>query len=482
MKRWMGPALSLLLLAGLLTYTWVDLRDQKAGGEGEASKDKPIPFERSSLKAIRIKNDLGTIRIEKQGESWRLTEPLQADTDKDAVEGLLNSLDLARIERRLGVGEDKKQYGLDPAKVSVTIETASPGKARTLLIGDGSPIGGSYYALLPGSNEVAVVSSSLADLVRKDLQAVRDKSLLSLDPWKMKRFTLERGRETIRLEKPDDGWVVRQPVEAPADGPTITDLLNALENLRATRFDSEKPSEADLKRFGLSPPQARLTLFQETWDVEKTVIFGKEAAGGGRYARTLGRDPVLTVPSDFWTKVTTKFFDLRRRDLLGVQQYRVETIALARAGQLAITLTRGKDQAWTVSGAVRGQLKSDSVDTLMRMFSDLKAVAFDDFPKETVRAGISRRPAIDVTFQEEADATSGKQKSQHLLISPPDRKSQILVRDMAWRPIAVAAGDVLKKIDTQIDALLKEASEMAKAESHAVGSPAPSPSPAAASH
>jgi len=139
-------------------------------------------------------------------------------------------------------------------------------------------------------------------------------------------FVLERGRETIHLEKPDDGWVVRRPVEAPADGPTITDLLNALESLRATRFDSEKPSEPDLKRFGLSPPQARLTLLQEGWDVEKTVVFGKEAPGGGRYARTIGRDPVLTVPADFWMKVTTKFFDLRRRDLLGVRDGRLKQI------------------------------------------------------------------------------------------------------------------------------------------------------------
>ena len=323
---------------------------------------------------------------------------------------------------------------------------------------------------------MAVVSSSIGDVTRKEPLALRDKSLLSLDPWKVRTFTLERGRETIRLEKPDEGWVVRQPVEAPADGPTITDLLNALETLRATRFDSEKPSESDLKRFGLSPPQARLTLLQEGWDVEKSVAFGKEAAGGGRYARTIGRDPVLTVPADFWTKVTTRFFDLRRRELLGVQQYRVEAITLARKSQPAITLTRDKDQAWTLSGAARGSLKSDSVDTLLRMISDLKAVAFDDTPKETVRAGILKRPALDLTLQEETDASSGKQKSQHLLVSGPDKAGHILVRDMAWRPIAVAAADVLKKIDTQVDALLKEATLAPKP----AASPAASSSPPAA--
>jgi len=475
-KHRIGPVVSLALLVGLAAYVYlVEVRGKAGDDKAQGAKDKPIVFERAALKAVLLKNDNGTIRLEKQGESWTITQPLRADADKDAIEGLLNSLEFARIDRRLGADGDRKQYGLDPPKASLTIETTPPADTRTLQIGDSAPIGGACYALLPVTNEVAVVSASVEDLKRKDLLSLRDKSLLSLDPWKVKRLTLERGRETIRLEKPEEGWIVRQPAEAPADGPTLTDLLSGLESLRATAFVSEKPSGADLKRFGLAPPQARMTLLQEGWDVEKSVIFGKEAPGGGRYARTIGRDPVLTVPADFWTKVTTKFFNLRRRDLMGVQQYRIDTITLARNGHPAITLKREKDQTWTLSGASRGTLKSESVDTLLRMVSDLKAQAFDDSPKESVRTGISRRPALDLTLQEEPDASSGKEKSQHLLISPPDKARHILVRDMAWRPIAVAPAGVLVKIDGQIDALLKEAAEASKPQASPAASPIPSP-------
>ena len=479
MKRRLGPLVAIVLLGGLLAYVYVfEIRGKGGEQAGDAAKDKAIPFERASLKAIALKNESGALRLEKQGETWTLTQPLHADADKDAVEGLLNSLEFARVERRLGAGGDRKQYGLDPPKASVTIETTPPGETRTLLVGEVSPIGGSCYALLPGTNEIAVVGSTIGDLTRKDLLALRDKSLLSLDAWKVKKLTLERGKETIRLEKPDDGWIVKQPVEAPADGPTITDLLNALATLRATRFDTESPSQADLKRFGLSPPQARLTLLQEGWDVEKSVLFGKEATGGGRYERTVGRDPVVTVPADFWAKVTTKFFDLRRRELMGVQQYRVETITLSRHGQPAVTLKRDKEQTWSVSGASQGKVKSDTVDTFLKTVGDLKASAFDDTPKESVRGGIARRPALDLTLEEEADATSGRQKSQHLLISPPDKAGHILVLDMAWHPVAVAAADVLSKIDAQIETLLKEASETPKVAASPAAPAPPSPSPA----
>jgi len=477
-KRRLGPILALVLLAGLGVYTYLSEFHGKEGDKkSETDKDKPIPFERAALKAIRIKNDNGEFRLEKQGDSWKLTAPLRTDADKEAIEGVLNSVDFARVERRLGKESDRKQFGLDPPRASLTIEATSGAAAPTLEIGDGSAIGGSYYALLPGSGVVAVVSSSLGDVVKKDLLGLRDKSLLALDPWKVKRLSLERGKETIRLEKPDDGWVIRQPVETPADGPTVTDLLNALQNLRATAFDSEKPADADLRRMGLTPPQARMTLLQEGWDVEKTVIFGKEAGGGGRYARTLGRDPVVTVPADFWPKVTTRLIDLRRKDLLGVQQYRIESITFARGGAPAMTLARQKDQTWALSGAAQGSVKPETADTLLRMMSDLKALSFDDNPREQARASLSRHPALDLSLQEEADATGGKQKTQHLLIGPPDKQGHVLVRDMAWRPIAVAASGVLDKINGQIDALIKEATTPKPAASPS-GSAAPSASPA----
>jgi len=477
-NRRIGPLLSVALLIGLATYVYVhEIRGKAQEDKAGSAKDKPIAFERAALKAIRLQNPKGVIRLEKKDGAWTITEPLHADADKDAVEGLLNSLESAKIDRRLGRDGDRKQYGLDPPKASLTLEAASAEKAPTLQIGDTSPIGGACYALLPGTGEIAVISSSIEDVTQKDLLSLRDKSLLSLEPWKVKRLTLERGRETIRLEKPDEGWIVRRPIEAPADGPTLTDLLNALESVRATSFVSETPKESDLKRFGLAPPLARLTLLQEGWDVEKSVILGKEAPGGGRYARTAGRDPVLTIPADFWTKVSTRLFDLRRRDLLGVQQYRVDTITLTRSGRPSVSLRREKDQTWTLSGASQGTLKTESVDALLRMISDLKAQSFDDSPKESVRAGISRSPALDLLLQEETDAATGKQRSQHLLVSAPDKAGRVLVRDMAWRPIAVAQAATLKTIDGQIDALLKEAAQGPKPQASPAPSGAPSPSP-----
>ena len=486
MKRSLGPFIALALLVVL--GAWVYLREIREGagkkgeaGLGEESKERPIPFERSSLKAIRIHNEHGALRLEKQGDTWTITEPLKAGADKEAVESLLLSLETARITRRLGPVTDRKAYGLDPPKATLGLESGAAKEGATLEVGDGNPIGGTFFALLPGGKEVAVVGSSIGELAGKDLLALRDKTLLALDPWKVKKVRIERGKEKIVLEKPDDGWKLQEPVEAPADGPAVTDLLGALERLRATAFASEKPAATELRRFGLEPPAARLTLLQEGWDVEKTVIFGKED-GGGRYARTLGRDPVLTVPKDIWKQVQTKVADLRRKDLLGVGQYRIEkvTAAWGEGGRKALVLARQKDQTWSVSGLASGGATADAADLLLRILSDLKARSFEDRPPEALRAALARHPALELTLQEEPDASGKPGKSQHLVISAPDRSGRIRVRDMAWHPIAVADGALLKRITDQLETIAKDAPKAQPTPTPSLpplGKPGASPSP-----
>lgn len=74
----------------------------------------------------------------------------------------------------------------------------------------------------------------------------------------------------------------------------------------------------------------------------------------------------------------------------------------------------------------------------------------------------------------------GTPKSQHLVMGPPDKKGNVQVRDMAWRPIATAASAVVDRINTQIDAVLKEASMPPAPQPPPVASPSPAaePSPA----
>ena len=465
MKLRPGPIAAVLLLAGLGGWAYVkDYRGADERKKAEESKDKAFRFERADLHAIVLTGKNGPVRLEKHGEDWTLAQPIAAAADKEAVEGVIGSLEMARIERRLGPSSDLKTYALDPPVGSVAVETGA-GAPQTLVVGDKAPLGGSWYALVDGKEgrEVAVVGAAAGELIEKDLLSLRDKSLLAFDPWKVKGLTLERGRDAVTLEKPEAGWKLAAPFEAPADGPAVTDLLSALERARATKFEVEKATPADLKARGFTPPAARVTILQEGWDTAKTIEFGAATPDGGRQARAVGKDAIVTVLADFWAKLTAPVFDLRRKDVLGVGQYRVRTVSASRDGGPALVLTKEAESTWAASGLAQGKVKYDSVDLLLRRLADVKALAYDDKPTEAVRQGFSAKPPLDLVLEEEPDTEGGTPRRQHLAFGPVGKGARVTVRDFAWTPLFVVDGGTVAQVQQSLEEIAKEATDAAAA-------------------
>jgi hypothetical protein len=371
---------------------------------------------------------------------------------------------MAKIERRLGATGDLKTYALAPPQSTITVETAS-GAPQTLAVGDQAPIGGTWFALVQDAKakdgqEVAVVNTAAGDLAGKDLLSLRDKSLLSFDPWKVIGLTIERGKETITLQKPAEGWKLAQPVEAPADGPAVTDLLSALERARATNFEVEKPTDADLKAHGFVPPAARVTILQEGWDTAKTIEFGAEE-GGARQARTVGKDGIVALLPEFWSKLTAPAGDLRRKDVLGLGQYRIRSVSAARDGGPALVLTKGAENIWNATGLATGPVKYDSVDLLLRRLSDVKAVTFEDHPTEAQKRAFAAKPPLDLALEEEPDTEKGTPRRQHLAFGPVGKGAKVSVRDFAWNPLFVVDGGPVAKVQQSLEDIAREAKEAA---------------------
>ena len=482
MKVRPGPVVALVLLAGLGGWAYVkEYRGADERKKAEESKDKAFRFEPADLTAIVLAGKNGPIRLEKHGEEWALKQPIAVAADKEAVEGVVSTLEMARIERRLGPSGDLKTYALDPPVGSVGIETKN-GAPQTLALGDQAPLGGSWYALVDGKDgkEVAVVGAAAGELAGKDLLSLRDKSLLAFDPWKVIGLTLERGRDTVTLQKPEAGWKLEQPIEAPADGPAVTDLLSALERVRATKFELEKAGEADLKSRGFTPPAARVRILQEGWDTAKTIEFGAAAKeGGGRLARAVGKDAIVEVLPEFWSKLIAPAADFRRKDVLGVGQYRVRSVTASRDGGPALVLTKGAESTWNATGAAVGPVKYDSIDLLLRRLSDVKAVAFEDKPAEAVRQGLSAKPPLDLVLEEEPDTEGGTPRRQHLAFGPVGKGARVIVRDYAWSPLFVVDGGPLAKVYQSLEEIPKEAAAAAAAPPADTKPAAPAADPAA---
>ena len=137
-----GPIAAVLVLIGL--GAWVYFHEYRGGAErrrAEEQRSRAIPFEREDLAAITLANEHGQVRLEKDGETYRIVEPILASTDREAIEGLLAALEVARIKRRVDGAGDLARYDLDPPRATLTVELASSEAPLTLRLGGQAPIG-----------------------------------------------------------------------------------------------------------------------------------------------------------------------------------------------------------------------------------------------------------------------------------------------------------------------------------------------------
>ena len=246
----------LLLMLGTLSF----LQKQTPGterGERESKRLTMLPVREADRIELKTAKGAFSFRKPKDGE-WQLQKPVETGADAAAVGQLLSEVEFvetmqtfpqeARTEANL------QAFGLGQPTRSLTVTT--PEGEFSVEIGRETPIPGGVYAKVkqPKSGErLTVVQNQLAEAMDKDLNAWREKRVFPLVVPEVKELWMRQGAMEVEIQKMEDGaWMVRKPVEAPADPATVHSVLGEISALRAADFVAD--SEGDLALYGLTAP------------------------------------------------------------------------------------------------------------------------------------------------------------------------------------------------------------------------------------
>lgn len=201
-------------VAGLAVAVWV-------------SREKPeqhlplTPIAENDLKTIVIGHpDAKTIRLEKQGEGWRLTEPVDAPTDALEVSSLIGLTKLD-VLRSLPIGEVKLgELGLEPPKFTVKLNDVELG------FGDTEPI--EYRRYVKADSQVALVTDPPSAALDADYSDLVSKELI---PAGAKMLRIEVPGLKVVRGADGQGWVAEGVADAGTDAAQT--LADAWKNARA---------------------------------------------------------------------------------------------------------------------------------------------------------------------------------------------------------------------------------------------------------
>ncbi len=267
---------------------------------------KPLHFEKDKIVEIKLKNPYGRFHFVKDGNNWKITEPVQTKGENASINSILNKLQFGRI-KSVAAEHPKNlaRYGLKHPAYRIEL-FAGKEKARMGVSFSAPQHGDVLYGKDDARPYVFTVDSFFVKPFKKKLFAYRDKKIAQFDRSKADRINLLYKSNLMIFEK-DTANTWRLSTGEKAKSWKITNILLAVNNLKATSFVNDHPRS--LRPYGLANPVGRIEIYGGNDKLIELEI-GKNKNDKSVYARNPLLKSVVTIKAEELKKLFPKKEDL----------------------------------------------------------------------------------------------------------------------------------------------------------------------------
>ncbi len=300
-KKTLFWVIVLILLCGAYYFSEQKAEDNR---RAEAARLRLFSINLEEVNEFWINNIKADLRLRaaRGQEGWQLIQPLIAKADEDAINKLLKNVITARKDAVLftkAEPEKLKELGLDVPDIEMGIKIGD--KETVIIFGDSGPTHNVAYAMFKGNPNVFRIHADVREEAKKDVHALRDKTVLDFEPLKMRRFEAERkGKDRVVIEHDKGKWNILEPTQGRASMEKVVESLFEIKNAQIKVFNSDNPT--DLAPYGLVTPMLKLTIFQEDKEAPYApyilTIGDKDRKNRGYFAMTNQAKNVFTVEED----------------------------------------------------------------------------------------------------------------------------------------------------------------------------------------
>lgn len=384
------------------------------------------------VRSLNLQNDGPAnvrVRLRRDGNRWTFESPVVTRASKIATEVVLNDITALRTNDFLGAPSRQPELlalaGVNTPTLRITLEGNN--RRETLLLGNEvaanppAPSAGdadppptpnrAFYGQMEERDAIftVVLPERLASDLRNAQSELRDRVVLDLNGRIIDAITLtdENGDEVVlqkletvasaTLESIGAWQVVRRASDGTlrpqsADAAVVTnELIQTLRELRATSFERDVPTDAELEAWGLTRPTRTITLSfapglaGTAAPATTTLLIGTDQTGQRAFTRTnretfvYGVDPIILErtpvdPLHYQNRLVQELPAGAR--ITGISLYDLEASAPLYAGALE------GDATWSDVLAGLPPARRNALETLRDELAKLRAqrVVQDTFP------------------------------------------------------------------------------------------------------
>lgn len=416
MKFWKTYVM-VALAAGLAAYAYFVESKRSDTADGPA-KDKAVVFETAQARELRITPKQGeTMKVVKEGDGWKLVEPLQAAADQQQVDSLLSILQRTEIEDVVDAPKDLNEFGLDPPEFTIELMVEGGKEPLRLLLGNRVAGGFNVYAKRPEETRLVVVSNNLRSAYETKPTELRDRDILHVKAADVSRLDITGPEGSYTLERRGEEWWVTAPLETMTNRWRVDNLLSSLEHIRMERVAEE--NAADLKPFGLVKPLRTVSLTLKGGGTKRLEVGklasappkadGAESHGGAasrfHFAREASSSMVTVIPNTVVSDLELGLAGMRAGRLLDVSVFDVTGVEVETADGKKQVYTRStsKDHAgtdqfnWKRTAPDAKDLEANVMQDLLSKVGGVESQSFIDNPAALEAYGL-KPAALKVTL------------------------------------------------------------------------------------
>lgn len=383
--------IAMIVLAALMgVLYWSNHHKAKEEASVKASADtspKISSLNQGDIVGVRIaRKDQPELDLTRSPSgTWQITAPQPVPADQDAVSSMLSTLSSLNSDRLV---EEKAGelagYGLTTPALSVDV-TLKDNKTQKLLVGDQTPAGNSYYAMLTGDPRLFTLAAYNKTSLDKTTNDLRDKRLLTEDFDKVSQIELLNQKpdkkQDITFAREKDAWQILKPKPYRADSFQVEDLIRAL---REAKFETgaEDASTKLAAAFQSASPVATAKVSGASGTQELEVRQDKN----DYLAKSSVASGVYKVSASLGTSLDKTLEDFRNKKLFDFSYSEPNKIEIRDAGKSSFFTRSGSDW-WGPDG------KKVDANNMEDLISKLRELSADKFPD----AGFAA-PTIEITI------------------------------------------------------------------------------------
>ncbi len=289
-----------------------------------------------------------------------------------------------------------------------------------------------------------VLVGGVAYLVSQRTTTQETAKLYKISPDDIAKIDLKYADREIELGRDKDNkWQLLKPIAADADQTTSNNLARAIADCEVKKTVQEKP--ADLKPFGLDPPQVTVTVTTKNKGALPSIDVGRTTpVGFSAYIKTSDKPAVLLTSSAFPPGMDKKVDDLRDRELMSFKVDDVQKLVLEHDNGSVVEADRDGDK-WNIVKPVKYAADPTQVREVLSALANSRVADFiSDAPASVTQYGLGQ-PRLTVTVY-----TGKENASQSLLFGfkqTEKGKDGIYVRRGERAPVYTVHPYVMADID-----------------------------------